>query len=260
MFKLKTIAAACGIALTASALPVMAQDAEPAAEPEEVPSVSANLGLVSDYRFRGISQTDRDPAIQGGFDYTYNPASIYVGTWLSNIDKDGFVGSPFEWDIYGGWRPKFGDFTLDLGAVYYMYPQGDDHYYGFYVDADSQNTVEFKLGGTYDFGVAAASVTGYYSDDWFLTDEPAWRIEGGVSIPLPADFALSAKFGYNSFDVPYPSGADHYQDWSIGLTYAVGGATIGLSYVDTSGLDEKDDCPAPFQCNATVVGSVLLTF
>jgi acyl-CoA synthetase (AMP-forming)/AMP-acid ligase II len=91
MFKLKTIAAACGIALTASAMPAMAQDAEPAAEAEEVHSVSANLGLVSDYRFRGISQTDRDPAIQGGFDYTYNPASIYVGTWLSNIDKDGFV-------------------------------------------------------------------------------------------------------------------------------------------------------------------------
>jgi uncharacterized protein (TIGR02001 family) len=254
MFKLKTIAAACGVALTASALPVMAQDAEPAAEPEEVHSVSANLGLVSDYRFRGISQTDRDPAIQGGFDYTYNPASIYVGTWLSNVDKAGFFDASFEWDIYAGWRPSFGDFTLDVGAVYYTYPNDDTS--GF----DDQDTLEFKLGGTYDFGVAAASLTGYYSDDWYVTDDSAWRIEAGVSIPLPADFAITAKVGHNEFDVPYASGAGDYQDWSIGLTYAVGGATLGLTYTDTSGLKESVDCAAPFRCDATVVGSVLLTF
>jgi uncharacterized protein (TIGR02001 family) len=247
MFKLKTIAAACGIALTASALPVMAQDAEPAAEPEEVHSVSANLGLVSDYRFRGISQTDRDPAIQGGFDYTYNPASIYVGTWASNVADDGFAGANFEWDVYGGWRPTFGDFTLDAGVLYYAYPNSDP----------SQDTLEFKLGGTYDFGVVATSVTGFYSDDWFNTGD-AYRVELGASIPLPADFALTAKFGWNEFDKSVKKGGlPDYQDWSIGLTYAIGGATLGVSYVDTSGLDS---CPAPFQCNATVVGSVLLTF
>ena len=247
MFKLKTIAAACGIALTASAMPAMAQDAEPAAEAEEVHSVSANLGLVSDYRFRGISQTDRKPALQGGFDYTYNPASVYVGTWASNVADDGFAGANFEWDVYGGWRPKFGDFTLDAGVLYYVYPDSDP----------SQDTLEFKLGGTYDFGVVATSVTGFYSDDWFNTGD-AYRVELGASIPLPADFALTAKFGWNEFDKPVKKGGlPDYQDWSIGLTYAIGGATLGVSYVDTSGLDT---CPAPFQCNATVVGSVLLTF
>jgi uncharacterized protein (TIGR02001 family) len=248
MLKLKTLAAACGIALTASALPAIAEEAEP------VHSLTGNLGLVSDYRFRGISQTDREPAVQGGADYTYNPASIYVGTWLSNVDRSGFFDSPFEWDVYGGWRPSFGDFTLDVGAVYYMYPKDDTS--GF----DDQDTLEFKLGGTYDFGVAAANLTGYYSDDWFTSDESAWRIEAGVSIPLPADFAIAAKFGHNDFDFTLPSGADDYQDWSIGLTYSLGNATLGLTYTDTSGLDEDDDCAAPFQCDATVVGSVLLSF
>jgi uncharacterized protein (TIGR02001 family) len=243
MLKLKTLAAACGIALTASALPVFAEEEEP------VHSLTGNLGLVSDYRFRGISQTGRDPAIQGGADYTYNPASLYVGTWVSNVDKAGFAGSPFEWDIYAGWRPSFGDFTLDVGAVYYMYPKAD-------VDID---TLEFKLGGTYDFGVAAVSLTGYYSDDWFNLDD-AWRIEGGISIPLPADFAIAAKFGHNEFDTPYASGTDDYQDWSIGLTYSLGNATLALTYTDTSGLNETTDCAAPLQCDATLVGSVLLSF
>lgn len=243
MLKLKTLAAACGIALTASALPVIAEEEEP------VHSLTGNVGVVSDYRFRGISQTDRDPAIQGGADYTYNPASIYVGTWLSNIDKSGFANGPFEWDVYGGWRPTFGDFTLDAGVLYYVYPKAD-------VDLD---TLEFKLGGTYDFGVAAVSLTGYYSDDWYNLGEE-WRAEAGVSIPLPADFAIVAKFGYNDIDTPFPSGTSDYKDWSIGLTYAVGGATLSLTYIDTSGLKADTDCGAPFKCDATVVGSVLLSF
>lgn len=241
MFRLKTIAAACGIALTASAIPVMAEEAE------EVHSLSANLGLVSDYRFRGQSQTDRNPALQGGFDYTYNPASLYVGTWASNVDKDGFAGAGLEWDVYAGWRPSFGDFTLDAGAVYYIYPNS----------SPSQDTLEFKLGGTYDFGVVAPSITGYYSDDWFNTGE-AWRVELGATVPLPADFALTAKFGWNQFDRPVSNGGlKDYEDWSLGLTYSIGGATLGLTYVDTSGLSS---CPAPFRCDATIVGSVLLSF
>ena len=241
MLKLKTLAAACGIALTASALPVIAEEEEP------VHSLTGNIGIVTDYRFRGISQTDRDPAIQGGADYTYNPASIYVGTWLSNVAREGFADSPFEWDVYAGWRPSFGDFTLDAGAIYYMYPLSDEDY-------DNVDTLEFKLGGTYDFGVAAASVTGYYSDDWFNTGD-ASRVEVGLSIPLPADFAITAKYGWNSFD-----DFEDYNDWSIGLTYNFMGATLGLSYTDTSGLDEDTWCGAPFQCDGTVVGSVLLSF
>jgi uncharacterized protein (TIGR02001 family) len=235
MFKLKTIAAACGIALTASALPVLAEEAE------EVHSISANLGLVSDYRFRGISQTDRDPALQGGFDYTYNPASIYVGTWASNVDKDGYAGAGLEWDVYAGWRPSFGDFTLDAGALYYIYPNS----------SPSQDTLEFKLGGSYDFGFVTPSLTGYYSDDWFNTGD-AWRVEVGASVPLPADFALTAKFGWNEFDT-----LQDYEDWSIGLTYSIGGATLGLTYFDSSGLS---GCAGPFQCDGTVVGSVLVSF
>jgi uncharacterized protein (TIGR02001 family) len=244
MLKLKTLAAACGIALTASALPVIAEEEEP------VHSLTGNIGLVSDYRFRGQSQTDREPAIQGGADYTYNPASLYLGTWVSNVDKAGFANGPFEWDVYGGWRPKFGDFTLDAGVLYYIYPKAD-------VDID---TLELKLGGTYDFGVAAASVTGFYSDDWYGTGESEWRVEAGISIPLPADFAIAAKFGHNEFDFKLPSGTDNYQDWSIGLTYSLGNATLGLTYVDTSGLNQTLDCGAPFKCDATVVGSVLLSF
>ena len=208
---------------------------------EEEHSISGNLAFATDYIFRGFSQTDNGPAIQGGLTYTYNPASIYVGTWASNVDKSGFADAGYEVDFYGGWRPSFGDFTLDAGATYYMYPNS----------SPSQDTLEFKLGGSYDFGVVAPSLTGYYSDDWFNTGD-AWRVEVGATVPLPADFALTAKFGWNQFD-----DLEDYEDWSLGLTYSIGGATLGLTYVDTSGLSS---CPAPFRCDATVVGSVLLSF
>ncbi len=103
-----------------SALPpaVLAQSA--AQSPH---SFSGNLSLVSDYRFRGISQTFKNPAVQGGFDYSH-ASGFYLGTWASNVSGNQFPnGSAMEWDFYGGYKWPLGkDFTLDLGGLYYWYP------------------------------------------------------------------------------------------------------------------------------------------
>ena len=109
----------------------------PPAPPEH--TVTGNIGLFSQYVFRGLTQTDRDPALQGGFDYAHS-SGLYAGTWASNISwlKEN-ASTPFagvgtgtmgtysqggslEWDFYGGYKMSFGDFGVDLGTLYYWYP------------------------------------------------------------------------------------------------------------------------------------------
>lgn len=85
--------------------------------------VSGELGIVSDYRFRGISRSFGDPAIQGGAELTL-PNNFYVGSWASIVDKNQFANSRgFEWQVNAGYRTKLWDgFKLDAGLVQYMYP------------------------------------------------------------------------------------------------------------------------------------------
>src|SRR5437763_7407115 len=88
--------------------------------------VSYNAALTSDYRYRGISQSRLDPALQGGADYTNNPTGLYAGTWLSTIKwiKDAGGDDNVEWDIYGGKRGKMSDdSTYDGGGLYSFYPR-----------------------------------------------------------------------------------------------------------------------------------------
>ena len=113
----------------AFAMPAFAQTsssdatgAPPAAEPAGPHTFTGNMTIASDYRFRGISQTMGKPTIQGGVDYSHE-SGIYLGNWNSNVNEaTGFPGGSVEMDFYGGWKTTFGDFGLDLGAIYYYYP------------------------------------------------------------------------------------------------------------------------------------------
>ena len=135
MMKQTLIAAAVASLCLLSAAPVLADDAAPAAAADAAPAAAAdaapasplsfNVGVVSDYIFRGISQTHGDPAIQGGIDYAF-PSGFYVGTWASSISwvKDYTNKGDVELDIYGGYRGSlpFADWSYDVGAIGYIYP------------------------------------------------------------------------------------------------------------------------------------------
>ena len=118
MLNKKLLSVAVATALTAGFSTVPAQ-----AEVE----ISGNVALTSDYRFRGISQSDEDIAVQGGFDVGFEPG-FYIGTWGSSVDFDdsGNLGS-LELDYYAGWAGNIGDSDvgIDVGYIYYDYP-GDD--------------------------------------------------------------------------------------------------------------------------------------
>jgi uncharacterized protein (TIGR02001 family) len=110
---------ATGGALAQSAAPEAA--AAPAATPEH--SVSFNVGATSDYRYRGISQSRRKPAVSAGVDYSH-ASGLYVGTWLSSIKwiKDAGGDSSLEWDVYGGYKGTAGPLGYDVGVLRYQYP------------------------------------------------------------------------------------------------------------------------------------------
>ena len=220
---------------------------------------TGNVGLFSQYIFRGLTQTDRDPALQGGFDYAHK-SGFYAGTWASNISwlRDGAPvpayrsGGSLEWDFYGGWKPTFGDFTLDLGTLYYWYPGDASTAAAGAPGNPKANTWEIYVGGGWKWLTAKY----WYSidDETFavLDSRGTWYFDLTATIPL-GDFAkeltglnIIAHWGKQKFRGTDPRTAAlgsndslySYEDWKIGVSYTLPkDFTIGAFYTDTSGAN-----------------------
>ena len=186
-------------------------------------SFSANVTLTSDYLFRGLSLSDNDPAIQGGFDAEHT-SGVYAGVWASSIEPvgtidDGVNSAPFgtseaEIDVYIGWAGDLGPVGVDVGVVEYMYP-------GAKPDADY---TEFYVGGSGEIGPVGVGLTYYDSDDF--DGQQTWELTGEVPVGM---VTLSAVWGTNDFDT---AGAD-YDWWGIGASTELGGFEFALQYQDT---------------------------
>lgn len=244
---MKPTAHSC-IAASALAVGLGVGGASPAFAEESPHGLSANVALTTNYLFRGISQTDNGPAIQGGIDYEYKPLSLYVGAWGSNVSSEGFGGASMELDLYAGWRPSWDKLGFDLGYLRYQYPTTDNN---------DNNTDEFHIAANYDFDFAKPSFKVNYSDDWFGTGD-AWYYDLSVGVPLPMDFSLNGHYGWNRFDSG--SGLKDYEDWSIGVSREVYGFGLDLKYVDVASLDSDKDCASPFKCDGTLVFTVSKAF
>lgn len=234
-----------GAACAAIAAPMAASaQAAAAATPEH--TVTGNFAIVSDYRFRGISQTDRGPAIQGGIDYSHS-SGFYLGNWNSSVDSDIYTdGSGIEMDFYGGFKFPVGDLTLDVGALYYYYPQAKN------ADDDRFDTLEVYIGAAY--GPISGKIW-YGVGDWFGSEDADGSIyyEVNGSFPLADKLSLTAHVGYQ--DVSDIDDAD-YWDFKLGLTYDLDGWLLGAAVVTT--IDEEDTYDKVG--DTTVVVSVGKTF
>ncbi|MEQ1669912.1 MAG: TorF family putative porin, partial [Hyphomicrobium sp.] len=139
-----------------------------AARADDAPafSYSFNIGAVSDYMFRGFSQRDDKPAIQGGADIGYG--IFYAGVWASNVDEN-FVATNTEIDLYAGIKPVLGPVTFDFGVIYYGYPSqasaiATNFISGAVVDVDY---FELKAGASFSpFTNATLGTNFYYSPDY----------------------------------------------------------------------------------------------
>ncbi len=159
------------IALSASGLFAAAAYAQtaPAAEAPEVSPVTANVTITNDYRYRGISQTNYQPAIQGGFDYAHE-SGFYIGNWnstinwVSNATNNG-VKAPIEMDFYGGFKKELiGEgFASDFGILQYYYPQSGGNYNAAMLNP---NTTELYAAQNFTFG----PVTGFEKVNYSLTN------------------------------------------------------------------------------------------
>jgi uncharacterized protein (TIGR02001 family) len=221
-------------------------------------TLSANVGLTSDYVFRGISQTDQGPAIQGGFDATCG--LFYVGTWASALDFGG--DAHLEIDLYAGIKPKTGPVTWDLGVIYYAYPNQNNA-------IANLDMIEFKVGGSAEvWKGGTAGVTGFYSPDYTGELGPTWTFEGAFSQALPQvgrfSPTFSALIGYQySDDAAYLGafGDDSYIYWNAGVTFGFHEKwSIDFRYWD-SNLDPVGACgTALFQCDERFVATLKFTY
>jgi uncharacterized protein (TIGR02001 family) len=196
-----------------------------AEEPEAPYSFSGNVALTTDYAFRGISQTDEDPAIQGGFNFNHQ-SGFYAGVWASNID---FSDANIEIDYFGGLTGKFTeDLGWDVGAIYYDYPGSEDD-----LDIDY---LEVYAGLSYKI----FALKYYYSDDFSFDSGNAGYLDAALNVPLPNDFGVVLHVGHQSIDDNAAFGVPDYTDYKIGINKKLAGFTFDLSYTDTD-IDE-DDC------------------
>ncbi len=209
--------------------------------------IAGNIALATDYRFRGISQTDRDPAVSGGFDFTAENG-LYAGVWGSNIAFGGSV----ELDYYAGYRGKItDDLGYDVGYVYYNYP-GDD----------SDTDLDYgEVYGSLTFSGFKAGVN--YSSNYFAGTDPYWYLYGQYTRDIIDNVAVSASVGYNAFDSTEAMTSflatdndpgDNYVDWKLSVTTTWQGVGWTLAYVDTN-LSESD-CGGLDVCEATAVFSI----
>jgi uncharacterized protein (TIGR02001 family) len=247
--KLAAVCGAVGLALCALSGVARADGygyVAPAAPAEERKFTwSFNIDGTSDYIFRGISQTDNDPAIQGGLDASYG--ILYAGWWASQLDFEAALNdAQVEMDWYGGIRPKWHNINFDFGVIYYSYPGAtyftspfNTHldYLEWKAGASSEICKNFVIGGTV-----------YFSDDYFSETGRAWTFEGTAAYTLPKVWVftptVNGLIGYqdgNSNAYLAFNGFSNYVYGNVGLALALEGLTFDFRWWDTNASNLTSD-------------------
>ena len=210
--------------------------------------ITARNKCDSDYVFRGISQTDNQFAIQGGFDWEHS-SGFYLGTWASNVDSDFFGGAKdpqIELDLYGGFAGDFGDGGLgyDVGYIRYEYPGGG-----------SNDTNEIY--GALSYGGFTGQVN--YSDELNFSgdDGDGWYWFAGYDTEF-SGVGLSASIGYSMGDAWDVVTDGSYVDWSLGAFDTEGCLVNGDAYYDTN--LSNSDCGSSTLCDTKFIASISKSF
>jgi len=215
----------------AAAVPGMA--GAQSAAPASPHTLTGNMGIVSDYRFRGISQTYVQPAIQGGIDYSHS-SGFYIGNWNSSVSGLSYPsGGGIEMDLYGGFKKSFGDFAFDVGLLQYYYPKAVTPTGG-----EKFDTLEAYLGVTWKWLSAkySTTLTDYFGVNSISTGTTNGDSEGSGYLDISANFAMSPKltlaahYGMQTVKNYAPL---EYNDWKLGVTYDLNGWLLGAAYIGT---------------------------
>jgi uncharacterized protein (TIGR02001 family) len=211
---------AASAAAAASSVSAVAQD--------EI-MIEGNVALVTDYRFRGVTQSNEELAIQGGFDLGL-PSGFYVGVWGSSI---GFANGT-ELDLYGGYGFEASSLTFDVGALAYHYPEAPG----------GDSTTIFEVYGSVgrSFGMVDGTLGFAYIPEQDDTefggekfDNTYVYLDGGVPLG-ESPFSLSGHVGYTDGSGlwDFSEDADGFWDWSLGVSTSAVGVDLGLTYIGTT--------------------------
>ncbi|WP_259238219.1 TorF family putative porin [Rheinheimera pacifica] len=176
--------------------------------------LSGDITFTSDYAFRGVSQTEEAPAIQGGLSLA-SESGFYVSVWGSNVDF--LAEGTLELDVMLGWSGAINDdWSTDVGIMRYGYPNTAIPGSNFW---EVYGSLSYK---DLTFGLA-------YSDDYYANSGKFYYIYADYSYALTENFSLDLHVGQNEYDDSSAS----YLDWSVGISTEVLGAGLSLAYVDT---------------------------
>jgi uncharacterized protein (TIGR02001 family) len=239
------------VAVQAQSTPDDKSEAAAQTAPPPAVTVSGSVAIASDYRFRGVSQSDQAMAVQGGLTIAHQ-SGLYVGTWASNLAGWGtFGGANMELDLIGGYKAKLADnATLDVGLTWYMYPRGANKTdfaepYAKLTGTAGPATLtagvayapkQQAIGKWYNTGTDAAAGVynnpGAKDDNLYLWGDGALAVAG---TPVTAKVHIGHSWGQNGLGpnatAVSPTGA--YWDWSLGADATYRNLTLNLSYVDT---------------------------
>jgi uncharacterized protein (TIGR02001 family) len=200
---------------------------------------SANIGVTSNYLWRGVTQTDDGAAVSGGVDYSH-VSGFYLGGWISNIDWDlPDTGSGAEVDFYGGFKGEYEEFGYDLGLIYYYYPTS-----GY----DDSNFFELAVSGSWKWFTAGINytLTGDADNDAPFSDGDIYYHFGG-SIDFAETWNIGATAGYYDFDTSgeweFFNGNADYWHGQIDLTKSAGewgDFTLTVSTAEEKALSSND--------------------
>jgi uncharacterized protein (TIGR02001 family) len=216
--------------LAAASLFAAAAHAEEPASP-----FSANIGATTDYRYRGISQTRLQPAVQGGLDYA-SASGFYIGTWLSTIkwikDTGRAAGvdagnAQVEWDIYGGYKGEIAkDFSYDVGVLTYIYPGNK------FKDITGANANTTEVYGALTYGPATVKYSHAVTNLFGFNDSKnSGYIEGAATFDVGGGFSLTPHIGYQKVRGFSPA---NYTDYSLTGSKEFYGIAVSLALVGTS--------------------------
>ncbi|NIJ31499.1 uncharacterized protein (TIGR02001 family) [Sphingomonas insulae] len=252
---MKILWVAAGVAVAVLPSAAQAQSADTA--PPSAVTVSGSAAIVTDYRFRGVSQSDRQMAVQGGITIAHR-SGVYGGVWASNLAGWGtFGGANMELDLIGGYKAKLADnATLDVGLTWYMYPGGAaktdfaEPYVKLTGTAGPATLTagaayapkQQAIGRWYDSGAAAQAGVydhpGAKDDNFYLWGDGAVAVAG---TPFTARAHVGHSRGQGGLGpnatAVAPTGA--YWDWSLGADATWRNLTLNLSYVDTD-ISDRD--------------------
>ena len=183
--------------------------------------LTGNVSVVTDYRFRGVSQTQKSLALQGGIDYT-DKSGFYIGNWNTNVSSKIYTDSiGLENDVYAGFKKEvIKDVVVDVGVYSYFFSQADKKF------SSSSNTQEGYV------GVTTGPVTLKYSrslSDYFgaINSSGSKYLQADFAYPVVKNLKVDAHYGRTLVN-NHPN--SRYDDFKVGVSYLLSGFNVGAHY------------------------------